>query len=77
MVTQLHSHNLETILRPGRVPILTNALFVAEHSAIVLCIQTAASEANRAFINICNLNVSYQNTINKTVGQNFTEGCSV
>ena len=45
----------------------TNATFVAEHniiSAIVLCIQKAASEANRAFTNICDLNVSNQNTIN-------------
>ena len=44
-----------------------NATGVAEHNivtAIVLCIQKAASEANRAITNICDLNVSNQNTIN-------------
>ena len=44
-----------------------NATFVAEHnisSAIVLYIQKVASEASRAFTNICDLNVHNQNTIN-------------
>ena len=43
-----------------------NAAFAAEHNiinAIVLCIQKAASQANRALTNICDLNVSNQNTI--------------
>ena len=44
-----------------------NATFVGElkiTSAIVLCIQKAPSEANRAFTNICDLNASNQNTTN-------------
>ena len=53
-----------------------NATFVAEHniiSAIVLCIQKVASEANRAITNTCDLNVRNQKTIYRWANQD----CSV
>ena len=66
LTTHAQSRNISTTMLPTHFE-KANATFVAEYninSAIVLCIQKTASEANRAFTDICDFNVSNQNITN-------------